>query len=206
MNGFWPDLRLCLNAGFACLSPASPANAMTMPRSVPPGCLIRLAKPAALSPAISKRVSVSSILIEPTFALRYAARLADHRQQPFRVGALLATERDREPDAALHIRAARLARRHRAARVVESLVALSLAGAHLADGQRRQILRHGPGGELLAHKRRGDPLGRDLAEQFGNEGPLRLVRFGGGKRHVEDLFAIARLDLGDAGRGAPGRR
>jgi hypothetical protein len=47
---------------------------------------------AALSAEISKRVSVSSIRNRADVALGHAAGLADHRQQPLWIGALLPAE------------------------------------------------------------------------------------------------------------------
>ena len=130
--------------------------------------------------------------------LRDAAGVADHRQQEFRIRTLPAPERYGEPDTVLHDRAAWLA-----SRSTVLTGPAGTAGAPALQGfgrKRQQVLGNRVHRQLLAQERRREALRSGPLQQFGHEVRLRplgqLGRHGG----IEDLTAIARLDLRDPRR------
>ncbi len=80
---------------------------MKTPRSPLPFFSTDLAKASALPAATSKWLSVSKMRIEPMRTLVDVAGLAQHGQQPTRLGLVLAPDRDLEPGAAFELFAVR---------------------------------------------------------------------------------------------------
>ena len=168
----------CLAAGAG----ASSARWMTTPFSPVPCSLTASAKASARSEMISKRDSVSRIRIEPISRLVTWPRLADQRQQPARFRAMLAANRDREPDA-VGKRACRDARpspdRRRGAGPSDSS---SAAGRDC---------------KLLAQKGGGDLFGAMARQQLADELASSSSAGASVREPVgQDALAVARVDLG----------